>query len=176
MRESYSSWHSLVEDERHLDQVLADEPGLELVGAQDVGDDHVVGAIVARLVGRSRRCRGTLHDDLVGFEQAGDLDGNLFPAPGGRGILVSLGNVAAHGDADAAEQLDALGDGVDHLGLLFVVLIEEEMELVEGGSGDLPVVLFVHVAKDDGVGEELVEFADHLAREPWHPGSGACPR
>ena len=95
---------------------------------------------------------------------------------GGRGILVSFGDVAAHGDGDAAEELDALGDGVDHLDLLVEVLIEEEMELVEGGAGDLPVVLLVHVAEGDGVGEELVELADHVGADVGVEAGGACPR
>ncbi len=54
--------------------------------------------------------------------------------------------VAAHGDGDSAEELDALGDGVHHIDLLFKVLIEEEVELVEGGAAYLPVVFFIHVA------------------------------
>jgi hypothetical protein len=46
--------------------------------------------------------------------------------------------------------------------LLVEVLIEKEMELVEGGAGYLPVMLLVHVAQDDGVSQELVEFLAHL--------------
>ena len=76
--------------------------------------------------------------------------------------MVSFGAVAAHGDGDAAEELNALGDGVDDLYLLVEVLIEEEVELVEGGAGYLPVVLLVHVAEDDGVGQKLVELLAHL--------------
>ena len=45
------------------------------------------------------------------------------------------------------------------------MLIEEEVELVEGGAGDLPVVLFVHVAQGDGVGEKLVQFGDHVGAD-----------
>ena len=30
----------------HLDEVVADEPGLELVGAEDVRDYEIVGAVV----------------------------------------------------------------------------------------------------------------------------------
>ena len=34
-----------------FDQVLTQEPGLQLVGAQDFADDQVVGAVIAELVG-----------------------------------------------------------------------------------------------------------------------------
>ena len=49
--------------------------------------------------------------------------------------------------------MNALGDGVDDLDLLIEVLVEEEMELIEGGASDLPVVLLIHVAQGDGVGQ-----------------------
>ena len=84
---------------------------------------------------------------------------------GGRANAGGLGYVAAHGDGDAAEELDALGDGVDHLDLLVEVLVEEKMKLVEGGAGDLPVVFLVHVAQGDGIGEELVELGDHVGAD-----------
>ncbi len=96
------------------------------------------------------------------------LDGHLFPASRRALDTGGLGYVAAHGDGDAAKELDALGDGVDHFNLFVEVLVEEEVKLVEGGAGDLPVVLFVHVAQGDGVGEELVEFGDHVGA---HPGA-----
>src|SRR6266550_5819006 len=133
------------EDQRHLDQVLADEPGLQLVGPEDVADDKVVGALIAGVAGGFGDVEATLDDDLVGLEEAGDLDGHLFPASRRALDAGGLGYVAAHGDGDAAEKLDALGDGVDHFDLLVEVLVEEEVKLVEGGAGDLPVVLFVHV-------------------------------
>jgi len=63
------------------------------------------------------------------------------------------------------EELDALGDCVDHLDLLVKVLVEEKVELVKGRAGDLPVVLLVHVTQGDGVGEELVEFGDHVGAD-----------
>ena len=36
-------------DERHVDDVLGDEPDLHLVGADDVADQQIVGAVVAAL-------------------------------------------------------------------------------------------------------------------------------
>ena len=93
--------------------------------------------------------------------------------PRGRALDAGgFGYVAAHGDGDAAEELDALGDGVDHLDLLVEVLIEEEVKLVEGRTGDLPVVLLVHVAQGDGVGKELVELGDHVGADLGAEGMG----
>src|SRR5882757_8427827 len=157
-----------IQDQGHLDQVLAYEPGLEFVGPEDVADDEVVGALVAGLVGGFGDVKATLDDDLVSLEEAGDLDGHLFPAAWRALDAGGFGYVAAHGDGDAAKELDALGDGVDHFNLLVEVLVEEEVKLVEGGAGDLPVVLFVHVTQGDGVGQELVEFGDHVGA---HPGA-----
>ena len=72
---------------------------------------------------------------------------------------------SAHGDGDAAEELDALGDGIDHFDLLVEVLVEEEVKLVEGRTGDLPVVFLVHVAQGDGVGQKLIEFGHHIGAD-----------
>jgi hypothetical protein len=135
------------EDQRHLDQVLADEPGLEFVGAEDVADDEVVGALVAGFVGCFGDVEAALDDQLVGFEETGDLDGHLFPAAGRAPDPGSFGYVCSHGDGDTAKELNALGDGVDHFDLFVEVLVEEEVELVEGWAGDLPVVFFVHVTQ-----------------------------
>ena len=102
---------------------------------------------------------------LVGFEQAGDLDGHLFPASWRTADAGGLGYICAHGDGDAAKELNALGDGIDHLDLLVEVFVEEEVKLVEGRTGDLPVVLLVHVPQSDGVGQKLVEFGDHVGAD-----------
>jgi hypothetical protein len=60
-------------------------------------------------------------------------------------------------DADPTEHLDALGELVDQLDLLLVVLVEEEMELVEGRAGDVPVGLLVERGEDHRVGQDLVQ-------------------
>jgi len=79
-----------------------------------------------------RDIEATLDDDLVGFEESGDLDLNPFPAARTTRDAGHLGHITTHGDGDAAEELDSLGDGVDHLNLLVEVFVEEEVELVEG--------------------------------------------
>ena len=43
-----------------------------------------------------------------------------------------------------------------------IVLVEQEMELVERGPGDLPVGLLVEVPQRDGVCERLIERLDAL--------------
>src|SRR5947209_841754 len=110
-------------DQRHLDQVLADDQGLQLVGPDDVADYEVVGARSAGLGGCVGYVGAALEGDLVGFEEAGDLDGHLFPASRRALDTSGLGYVAAHGDGDATEKLDAFGDGVNHFDLLVEVLV-----------------------------------------------------
>src|ERR1700730_13551006 len=61
------------------------------------------------------------------------------------------------GKRDTAERGYAFGQLVHQLDLLRVVLIEEEVQLVEGDSGDLPVMLLVQVAQHHRVGEYLVQ-------------------
>src|SRR6266852_2627911 len=46
--------------------------------------------------------------------------------------------------------------------LLVIVLIEEEMELIERGAGNLPVMFLVQVAKRPRVGQQLIEIVDAL--------------
>ena len=79
------------------------------------------------------------------LEKSGDLDRD-FLAPAGRprhpGFLRDVGG---HGHTDPAEDLYPLGDQVHQLGLLAVVLVEEQVELIERMPGYLPVVLLVHV-------------------------------
>ena len=68
-----------------------------------------------------------------------------------------LGGVARVADGDPAEGLDPLGQHVDDLGLLLGVLVEQQVELVEGRPGDQPVVLLVERVEDHRVGQDLVE-------------------
>jgi hypothetical protein len=42
------------------------------------------------------------------------------------------------------------------------MLVEEEMQLIEGGARDLPVMLLVQIAKRDRVGENLVQVLHGL--------------
>ena len=71
-----------------------------------------------------------------------------------------LRDVVRHGDADPAQGLDALGDGIDELALLGEVLVVEQMQLIEGGARHLPMMFLVHVAQRHDVGDELVQVVD----------------
>jgi hypothetical protein len=43
-----------------------------------------------------------------------------------------------------------------------VVLVEEQVQLVEGRPGHLPVMLLVQIGQRDGVGEQLIQVLDAL--------------
>ena len=60
-------------------------------------------------------------------------------------------------DRDATEQLDALGEEIDERELLLGVLVEQQVQLVEGRTGHVPVVLLVQRVEDRRVGEDLVQ-------------------
>jgi hypothetical protein len=67
-----------------------------------------------------------------------------------------LGNIVRHCDADAAEELYPLGDGVDQFHLLVEVLVEKQVQLVERRPGDLPVRFLVQIGERHYVGKKLV--------------------
>jgi hypothetical protein len=46
-----------------------------------------------------------------------------------------------------------------------MMFVEEEMELIKGVPRNLPVMLFVHVAQGDRVGEELVQIFDAVGAD-----------
>ena len=77
-------------------------------------------------------------------------------------MRVSSATSCRHGDTDSAQKLDSFRDRVDDFVLFFVVLIEQKMELVESGSGHLPMGLLVEIPKGHGVGQQLVELFGHF--------------
>src|SRR3954452_21100312 len=146
-----------VVDQRDVDEVLGEEPDLQLVPAQDVAHQQVVRAPVLRFVGRVDRVARLADDRLVPAEQARDHRRDLL-GPVRRALdLRQLGGVARVANRDPAERLDTLGEQVDQLELLLGVLVEQQMQLVEGGAGDEPGVLLVERVQDRRVGEDLVE-------------------
>ena len=94
----------------------------------------------------------------MSFQEARDLYRDFLPASWRPFDHGCFGNIRGHGETDAAQKLYALGDFVHELVLLTVMLIEEQMKLIERMPGDLPVVLFVHVAKRHGIGNKLVQI------------------
>jgi hypothetical protein len=65
--------------------------------------------------------------------------------------------VAWVGHGDATQRLHSLGHQVDQRELLGGVLVQQQVELVEGVAAHQPVVLLVEVVEDDRVGQRLVE-------------------
>ena len=104
------------------------------------------------------------------FEQPRDLDRRPPRRRAAGAARVISATSCAIGDADAAQQLDALGQQVDQLDLLVVVLIEQQVQLIERRAADLPVVLLVQVAQGHRVGQQLVQRLDvlhtNLVRQP----------
>ena len=71
-------------NQRHIDQVLADEPDLHLVGANDRTGQQIVRAHISQIVGFFRQVAGVFQDQLVRFEQARDLHRHFFAVIGAR--------------------------------------------------------------------------------------------
>ena len=94
------------------------------------------------------------------MKESGYLGRRGFPAHGRARDQSSFRDVGRHGEAHPAERLNPFRDGVHETALFFKVFVEKEMEGVERGPGDLPVVLFVEVAQRHGIGKELVQILD----------------
>src|SRR5215510_6532466 len=82
--------------EWRVDHVLADEPHLQFVPANDVADQQVVRAIVARLCGTTRHGARFLDDDLVCVKQTRDLNRRFFTTARRAGNERCLGDVGRH--------------------------------------------------------------------------------
>ena len=104
-----------------------------------------------------------LEDRLVRGQQAVEDDGDLLRAIGRALDRRQLGRVPRVADADPAQHLDPLGDRVGELELLLGVLVEQQVELVEGRARRVPVRLLVQRVEDRRVGEDLVEQLAALA-------------
>ena len=63
-----------------IDQVFAQEPGLQFTGAKHITHHQIVGAGVAQFGGQLREFTAISDDELVRVEQARQLRGNLFAA------------------------------------------------------------------------------------------------
>ena len=57
-------------DQRHVHQMFGEEPNLQLVAANHLADQQIVGAIVAGVGGNLGHGMCFLQDDFVGFQQA----------------------------------------------------------------------------------------------------------
>ncbi len=86
-------------DQRNVNQMLAQEPRLKLVCAQDFADEKMV----AEFSRSYNQLASSANNDLVRIQQSGELYGNLFPPAGRPFDLRGLGHVRRHSDADAAQ-------------------------------------------------------------------------
>src|SRR5262249_7836639 len=115
----------------------------KFIGTQHLADDQIIGAIVAE-GGSATREDATLPDDyLMGVQQSRQLNRDLFSAARRTLDLGGFSHIRSHGNADAAQKLNPLGDGVNQLNLFVEVLVVEQMQLIEGWTGNLPMRLLV---------------------------------
>src|ERR1700751_5021264 len=136
--------------------MLTQEPRLQLIAAQNFADNQIVRAVVPEFAGTACQFANLSNDHLMRVEQSGKLYRDRLTAAGRTPDPRHLSNVVRHRDADAAEELYPLGDGVDQFHLLVEVLVEKQMQLVERRPGDLPVRFLVQIAERHCVGKKLV--------------------
>ena len=137
LRRARSRWFCF--DQRHVYQMLAHEPDLKLVGAEYLADHEIVSAVVADLRGTPGKLTAFANYYLMRFQQTRELNRHLFAAARRTLDLRGLSHICCHGDADAAQQLNPFSNRIDQLNLLVVMLIEQQMELIKGRAGDLPM-------------------------------------
>ena len=104
--------------------MFGNEPDLQFVLANHVADDQIVRAIVTAFSRTPSHGTSFFQHDFVRMQQSRDLDGDLFAASWWSRNQRRLGDVVSHRDTHAAEQLDPLGDRIDRLVLLLVMLVE----------------------------------------------------
>src|SRR6266705_4085463 len=102
-------------------------------------------------------CASFFQNHFVSFEKTRDLYRCFLPATRRPRDHSCLGHVCGHCKADAAQQLNPLGDLIHEFVLLPVMLIKEQMELVKRMARDLPVMFFVHIAECYRVREKLIQ-------------------
>src|SRR5215471_17651407 len=72
----------LYTDERGIDEVLREEPRLEFTGADNIGDDEVVGTVITECSDAGRRLVRVAEDQLVRLEQPRQHRRDLLAAIG----------------------------------------------------------------------------------------------
>ena len=104
-----------------MSHLLRDEPDLELVRAEHVTNQQVIGSVVAALGRSAGRFARFTNNQFVGLQQAEQLDGGALPATRRTGNEGDFGHIRRHGDSYAAERLNALSQGVYDHSLFHVV-------------------------------------------------------
>ena len=176
-RSSVRRARSLGAHERGVDQVLGEEPGLQLAGADHLGDEQVVGAVVADL-GDARGGVVRVGQDESRAPRAG---GTASPAPprsrpAARGTRVI--SATWRGSPTATPPRVCTRSAIASISSSCSpgVLVEQQVQLVEGRPAHQPVVLLVEGVQDLRVGQELVEPLAGVqsgSRATGRPGTGA---
>src|SRR5689334_5749140 len=94
---------SLYTDERGVNEVLREKPRLDLARADDVGDNQVIGAVIAECRDAGRRVVRVAQDQLVRVEQPGEHGWHLLAAVRGPWHLGDLRPVPRVADCDPTE-------------------------------------------------------------------------
>lgn len=129
--------------ERSIDKVLDEEPGLQLIGPDHVGDDQIICSVISPLGGSLRGVVSIDENKLVGFEQAGQHRGHFLTTVRRPRHAGNLSHMSRISDRDPTERLDPFGNFIDQLDLLAGVLVEQKMKLIESCSTHQPMMLLV---------------------------------
>src|SRR5690606_34962176 len=144
-------------------QQRAQHPGVLLVGLQAL-DQQVLGGLVVAVVGHvDGPARAAAH----GFVADHQLAHHLAPVGrlGGAGLLADRGELDELGVGAGgveAQGADALGDLVERVPLLGVLLLEHDVQGVEHRPGHVPVEVVGLEVERVGVGQELRQLGGDL--------------
>jgi len=81
-----------------INQVLAQEPGLEFVGPEDVTDHQIIRPLITQLVSSISKFPALANDYLVRIQQPGNLHWNFFPSLWWTLNASSFSDVGGHRD------------------------------------------------------------------------------
>src|SRR5258707_15781985 len=108
--------------------MLGEEPDLQFIQADQVAHDQVICPIVAAVGSLPRHGSRFLQYDLVSFQEAGNLHGQLLTPSGWTWDQCGLRDIRLDREANATQQLKHLGYGVNHFILFTMVLVKQQME------------------------------------------------
>jgi hypothetical protein len=145
--------------------MLDEEPGLQFIGPDHVGDDQIVCTVISRL-GSSLSCVMGIHQDkLMRLEQPRQHSRHFLAAIRWPRDPRNFRDMSRISDRNPAKRLDSFGDFIDQLDLLVGVFVEQKVKLIEGGSAHQPMMLLVERIQDLRVAKELIEpFAGKKSR------------
>lgn len=112
------------------------------------------------LAPRRRSC--AQENALMGVDKPCELDRRVLAILRRAREPCRFGDIGRHRDRDSAKGLDSFRDLVDQRQLLFMVLVEKQVQLVERRTRRLPMVLLVEIAQGHRVGKHLIQCRDVL--------------